>query len=75
MLGVFFFFIYISIKPKKKFIAKNLVVTYKLSTIEDFCHKLKDFITVLVFLSFCHSLKRITKEKEEVEIKKCIVNV
>jgi hypothetical protein len=52
-----------------------LVVTYKLSTIEDFCHKLKDFITVLVFLSFCHSLKRITKEKEEVEIKKCIVNV
>jgi hypothetical protein len=47
--GVFFFFLgfvlwwvpffYIFVKPKKKFITKNLVITYKLNIIEGFYHK------------------------------------
>ncbi len=73
--GGSFFFLYISIKPKKFFITKNLVITYKLNTIEGFCHKVRDFIMVLVFLSFCHNPKGITKEGEEIEIKECVVGV
>jgi hypothetical protein len=63
--GSFFFPLHFYQAPKI-FITKNLVITYKLSIIKGFCHKLRDFVTILVFLSFCHSLKGITKEKEEI---------
>jgi hypothetical protein len=57
------------------FITKNLVITYKLNTIKGFYYKVNDFSTVLVFLGFCHNPKKIAKEKEEKEIKKCVVGV
>ncbi len=63
------FFLYLSIKLKKFFITKNLVITYKLNTTEAFYHKVRDFVTILIFFSFCHSCRGITKEKEEIEIK------
>jgi len=50
-----FFSLYVSIKPKKKFITKNLAITYKLSTIESFYHKVSNFAMGLIFLNFCHS--------------------
>lgn len=43
--GVFSFFTFL-LSPKKKFITKNLVITYKFNTIEGFYHKVR----------FCHSL-------------------
>jgi hypothetical protein len=53
-----FFSLCISIKPKKFFITKNLVIIYKLSTIDRFYHKVNDFAMVLVFLSFVIVLKK-----------------
>ncbi len=47
--GGSFSFLYIFVKPKKFFISKNLVITYKLNTIKGLCHKVKDFVTILVF--------------------------
>jgi len=47
----------------KKFITKNLVLIFKLSTIENFYYIERDFVTILIFLGFCHSLKEITKEE------------
>ncbi len=41
-----FFSLYISIKPKTFFFTKNLVITYKLSTMKGFYHKMTN----------CHSL-------------------
>jgi len=58
------FFLYVFVKPRNCFIRKNLVITYKLNTIKGFCHKEKDFARVLVFLNFCHSLRKITKENQ-----------
>jgi hypothetical protein len=56
--GRFFFPLYVSIKLKKFFIIKNLIITYKLSTIEGFYHKVNDFATGLIFLNFFHSFKK-----------------
>jgi hypothetical protein len=70
-----FLFFYVYVKPKKFFITKNLVITYKLSTIDDFYHKVKDFAMVLVFLSSCFNPRKITKEIEEIEIKECVASV
>jgi hypothetical protein len=60
VVGLFF---YAFIKFLKKIITKNLVITYKLSTIESFYYKEKNFIITLVFLGFCHSLGKIAKEE------------
>jgi len=51
--------------PLKKFYTKNLVITYKLSTIEGFYYKERDFATILVIFGFCHSLGEITKEEKK----------
>jgi hypothetical protein len=61
VVGLFF---YAFLKLVKFFVTNNLVITYKLSTIESFYYKEKDFTTILVFLGFCHSLEKIAKEKE-----------
>ncbi len=54
---VLFFSFYVSFKPRKFFfITENLVITYKLSTIEGFYYKVNDFATILGFLGFCHNL-------------------
>jgi hypothetical protein len=50
-------------QAQKFFITKNLVITYQLSTIDGFYHKVNDFSMVLVFLNFCYNLKEIPKEK------------
>jgi hypothetical protein len=60
MVGPFF---YACVKLKKFFITKNLVFIFKLSTIDIFYYKEKDFATILVFLGSCHSLKEISKEE------------
>jgi hypothetical protein len=73
--GGSFFFLYVSIKLKKFFITKNLVITYKLSTINGFYHKVSDFSTILVFLNFCYSLEEIAKKKLKNEIKDCAINM
>jgi len=70
-----FFFLCVFFKPKCFFITKNLVITYKLSTIEGFYHKERDFAMVLVFLSFYYSPKEIANKNKEIEIKECIVGV
>jgi hypothetical protein len=54
-----FFSLYIYVKSIKFFITKNVVIAYKLSTIEGFYHKVSDFALVVVFLNFCHSPKKI----------------
>jgi len=68
------FFTFFS-SPKSFFITNNFVITYKLSIIEGFYHKVKDFPTILVFISFCHDPRKITKEEKKIEIKKCVINV
>jgi len=73
--GGSFFFLYVFIKFKKFLITKNLVITYQLSTIDGFYHKVNDSSMVLVFFSFCYSFKEIPKEKEKKEIKDCVVGV
>jgi len=45
------------------FISKNLIIIFKLSTIESFYYRKKDFATILVFLGSCHSPREITKEE------------
>jgi hypothetical protein len=60
-----FFFFNVFIKPKFFFITNNLVITYKLSTIEGFYYKERVFATILVFIGFCHILGKIAKEKEK----------
>ncbi len=40
-------------------ITKNLVITYKLSTIKGFYHKMNDFSTIMVFLGFCHAYSQL----------------
>ncbi len=74
VMGLFFPFTFF-FKPKKFFIFKNLVITYKLSTLKGFYHKVRDFVMVLVFLNFCHGPKKIAKEKEKIEIKKYVACV
>jgi hypothetical protein len=54
-------FFYVFVKPRKFFITKNLIITYKLSTVEvpqkeKLCHN----------LGFCHSLGKIAKEEEKI---------
>jgi hypothetical protein len=57
-------FFYAFVKFNKKNITKNLVLIFKLSTIENFYYIQNDFATILVFLGSCHNLREITKEKE-----------
>jgi len=57
-------YFYAFIKLRNFFISKNLIIIFKLSTIENFYYIEKDFDIILVFLSFCHSLREITKEEE-----------
>jgi hypothetical protein len=45
---------------------KNLVLIFKLSTIETFYYTHRDFATVLVFLGSCHNLGEIAKEEEKI---------
>ncbi len=63
------------VKNIKFFITKILVIIYKLNTIKKKFHKEKDFAMVLAFFSFCLSPRKIAKEEEEIEIKKCVVGV
>jgi len=59
-----FFPFYVYVKPIKFFVTKNLVIIYKLSTIEGFYHKVNDFSTILVLNFFCHSPKEIGKKSK-----------
>ncbi len=43
------FSLYVFVKPIKKFITKNLVITYKLSTIEGFYDKVSNFANLGFF--------------------------
>jgi hypothetical protein len=56
------FFLCTFFKLRKKIISKNLVIIFKLNTIESLYSKEKDFATILVFLGSCHNLIVITKE-------------
>jgi hypothetical protein len=56
-------FFYAFVKLKKKIITKNLVIIFKLSTIKKIYYTKKDFVTILVFLGFCHNPREIAKEK------------
>jgi hypothetical protein len=47
---------------KSSFITKNLVLIFKLNTIEIFYYKDKDFAIILVFLGSYHSLGKVVKE-------------
>ncbi len=58
----FFFFFPCFYEAKKSFITKNLVIVYKLSTMEGFYYKVNAFVMGLVFLYFCHSFKEISKK-------------
>jgi hypothetical protein len=49
---------------KSFFITKNLVIIYKLNTIQSLYYKEKDFVTIFVFLGFYHNPKKIAKEEE-----------
>jgi hypothetical protein len=71
----FFFPLLCFYQTPKKNITKNLAITYKLSTIEGFYHKVNDFVMSLVLKKFCHSFKEIAKKKEEIKIKECVVGV
>lgn len=73
--GRFFFPLYVSIKLKKFFIIKNLIITYNLSTIEGFYQKMNDFATCLIFLNFFHSFKKIAKKNEKIKINECVVGM
>ncbi len=74
VLGPFFFFMFFS-NPKYFLSPRIWLLPTKLSTIEGFCHKERDFAMVLVFLSFYYSPKKIAKKNKEIEIKECIVGV
>jgi hypothetical protein len=62
MVGPFF---YTFVKPRKKFISKNLIIIFKLRTIESFYYTQKDFATILVFLGSCCSPREIAKEQQK----------
>ncbi len=51
------------IKLRNFFIIKNLIIIYKLNTIEYFYYKEKNFTIILVFITFCHNPREITKEE------------
>jgi hypothetical protein len=59
-------FFYAFIKLFFFFITKNLIIIFKLSTIESLYYIKKYFTTILVFLGFCHNLKEIAKEEENI---------
>ncbi len=63
-------FFYVFAKPRKYFITKNLIITYKLSTVED-SQREKLFHN----LGFCHSLGEIATEEEKIGLKKKEKNV
>ncbi len=69
-----FFSFYISFKPRKKFITKNLVITFKLNTIKIFLPERKRFYHGPGFFYFCHSLRE-TQRKIKIKIIECIVYV
>jgi hypothetical protein len=52
MAGPFFFPLCFCQAQKVFFITKNLVITYKLNTIEGFYHKVNNFAMVLVLIFF-----------------------
>jgi hypothetical protein len=58
-------FSYVFAKPRKYFITKNLITTYKLSTVED-SQREKLFHN----LGFRHSLGEIATEEEKIGLKK-----
>jgi hypothetical protein len=62
------FFLYAFFEFIKVFITNNLIIIYKLSTIESLYYKEKVFTTILVFLDFCHNPRKIAKEKENINI-------
>ncbi len=72
--GGSFFFTFLS-SPKKIFITKNPVITYKLNTIKVFLPQREIFPHFWFFLVFPHNPGKITKEEEEIEFKQCITNV
>jgi hypothetical protein len=59
-------FSYALVKFRKFFITKNLIFIYNLNTIESFYYRERDFTTILVFLGFCHSPRKIAKEEENI---------
>jgi len=61
-MGLFF---YAFVKIKFFFITKNLILIFKLNTIESFYYIKKDFATILVFLGSCHNFLKIAKEEEK----------
>jgi hypothetical protein len=71
------FFLYAFFELIKVFITNNLIIIYKLSTIESLYYKERVFTTILVFLDFCHNLRKIAKEKIyiNINIKKYVLYV
>jgi hypothetical protein len=61
---VFFFNTFIELI--KFYICKNLVIIFKLSTIEIFYYKERDFATILVFLGSCYNPRKIAKKEEKI---------
>jgi hypothetical protein len=52
-------------KLRNFIVTKNIVIIYKLSTIEKNYYKERNSTTILVFIGFCHSPKKITKEEKK----------
>ncbi len=73
MLFTFLFF-KIFIKPRKKFITKNLVITHKLSTLKGFNYKEIFFAIIIMFFGFCYCPREMAKEEGKIKIK-CIVSM
>ncbi len=71
------FFLYAFFEFIKVFITNNLIIIYKLSTIESLYYKERGFTIILVFLDFCHNFKKIAKEKIyiNINIKKYVLYV
>jgi hypothetical protein len=51
------FFFYALVKLRKFFITKNLVLIFRLSTIESFYYTNRDFTIILVFFCSCHNFR------------------
>jgi len=62
VVGLFF---NIFIKLIIFFIAKNLIITYKLNTIESFYYKEKDYATILVFFLFLSQFLKNSKGRKK----------
>ncbi len=58
------FLFYVFVELRKFFITKNLIITYKLNTIQSFYYK----ESLRHNLDFCHNPREIAKEEENINI-------